>query len=408
MPRTPFKGVFSGANGAGPRRIAGVGAVAVVLLGGSAVVLLAEHHKATTTTVAAAPHADPLPGGAHSNPEYERDVKEQSQFENARAQANGNSYVSSMAGHIETPAPAPELAALAARPIPVSAHPLATQANPFQAAQPVVATSILATVQAPKIDLNQEKAYGDAMRGLFESMTGVAPAIEVVEPPATTSDTAGQGPNDGQPVRDAANRTMLPGSSGSDPTMARQLPKRVLISAGKAIYGLNKLAVSSDQNGAVVVTAESGPIAGDEMIGSFQTKGNRLVVVLQSLTLANGQQEPINALVISPDSMETAVATSVDQHYVARFALPVAAAFVQGLGQAIAESNTTSQVSALGGVTAFTHLNTGQILGVAAGTAGQQAGQTLARMAPSGPTVKLAAGANVGVIFLSDLLDTSP
>ncbi len=404
MPRTPFKGVFSGASGAGPRRIAGVGAVGVVLLGGSAVLLLAEHHKATTTTVAAAPHADPLPGGAHSNPEYERDVKEQSQFENARAQENGNSYVSPMAGHIETPAPTPELAPLAARPIPVSAHSLSTQANPFQAARPLVATPVLATVQAPKIDLNQEKAYGAAMRGLFESMGGVAPAIEVVEPPAAITDTTGQGANDGQPVRDAANR--LPGSSSSDPTMARQLPKRVLISAGKAIYGLNKLAVSSDQNGPVVVTAESGPIAGDEMIGSFQTKGNRLVVVLQSLTLANGQQESINALVISPDSMETAVASSVDQHYVARFALPVAAAFVQGLGQAIAESNTTSQVSALGGVTAFTHLNTGQVLGVAAGTAGQQAGQVLAKMAPTGPTVKLAAGANVGVIFLSDLLDT--
>ncbi len=408
MPKIPFKGVFSGANGAGPRRIAGIGAVAVVVLGGSAAMLLAEHQKAATTTVAAPPHANALPGGVHSNPEYERDVREQSQFENARAQDQGKSYVSAMAGHIEAPVAAPQAMALASQPALAAVRPPSSQANPFEASQPAPAIPIVSTVQAPKIDQNQVKVYGAAMRGLFESMGSVMPAVEVVEPPSTTTDPAGQTGNDGRPVHDAANRTMLPGTSGDDPTMARQLPKRVLISAGKGIYGVNKLAVSSDQNGPVVVTAESGPIAGDEMIGSFQTKGNRLVVVLQSLTLANGQQERISALVIAPDSMETAVASSVDQHYVARFALPVAAAFVQGLGQAIAESNTTSQVSALGGVTAFTHLNTGQIFGVAAGTAGQQAGQILQKMAPAGPTVTLAAGANVGVIFLDDLLDNSP
>ena len=47
---------------------------------------------------------------------------------------------------------------------------------------------------------------------------------------------------------------------------------------------------------------------------------------------------------VAPDSMEEAVATSIDQHYLERFVLPAAAAFVQGLGQAaVRMSNSTVQ-----------------------------------------------------------------
>ena len=83
--------------------------------------------------------------------------------------------------------------------------------------------------------------------------------------------------------------------------------------------------------------------------------------------------------------METAVASSVDQHYVARFVLPVAAAFVAGLGQAIAQSNAIVAVSPFGGYTAQNHLNFNQQLGVAAGVAGNQTQNLLLQNAPKGP-----------------------
>jgi len=53
----------------------------------------------------------------------------------------------------------------------------------------------------------------------------------------------------------------------------------------------------------------------------------------------------VRGLAIAPDSMETAIASSIDEHYIERFALPAAAAFVSGLGQAIALSNSTTQLS---------------------------------------------------------------
>ncbi|MFX7820706.1 hypothetical protein ABTK26_20535, partial [Acinetobacter baumannii] len=82
--------------------------------------------------------------------------------------------------------------------------------------------------------------------------------------------------------------------------------------------------------------------------------------------------EEINAdgVVIAPETMEASVASDVDQHYLTRVILPAAAAFVQGLGQAIATtSNTTAVLSPFGGATTSTNLNFHQQLGVAAGTA---------------------------------------
>ena len=102
--------------------------------------------------------------------------------------------------------------------------------------------------------------------------------------------------------------------------------------------------------------------------------------------------------------MEASGASGVDQHYLTRFALPAAAAFVQGLGAAIATtSNTTAVLSPLGGATTSTNLNIDQQLGVAAGAAAANLGSTLNAAAPKGPTITLDANVAVGVMFLSNV-----
>jgi intracellular multiplication protein IcmE len=159
-----------------------------------------------------------------------------------------------------------------------------------------------------------------------------------------------------------------------------------------------------------VLQADSGPLAGDRMIGSFGKassngagSADRLVVRVNTIEHA-GQSIGVDAIVIAPDTMETTVASSVDEHYIARFALPAAAAFVQGLGQALATtSNTVGVLSPLGGSSYATQLNFPQQVGVGAGVAAQQIGNTLNQQAPRGPTIHLDANANVGVMFLADV-----
>ena len=83
--------------------------------------------------------------------------------------------------------------------------------------------------------------------------------------------------------------------------------------------------------------------------------------------------------------------------------MPAAAAFVQGLGQAIAQSNSTSVIGPLGSVTVQNQLDFNKQLGIGAGVAAAQIASELQRSTPHGPTVVLEVGSSVGVLFLTNV-----
>ena len=178
--------------------------------------------------------------------------------------------------------------------------------------------------------------------------------------------------------------------------------QRVLVPAGRGIYAHTILAANSDQQSPVVLQADSGPLSGDRMIGTFSRERDRLVIRV-SKVIHNGQEIGTDGVVVAPGTMEVGVASSVDQNYLSRFLLPAAAAFVQGLGQAISQSNSTSVIGPLGSVGVQNRLNFDQQLGIGAGVAGAQVGSALQQSAPRGPTVILDVGSSVGVMFLANV-----
>jgi intracellular multiplication protein IcmE len=203
--------------------------------------------------------------------------------------------------------------------------------------------------------------------------------------------------------------TVLKDSAGDPPALTKGLgagtaPEKVLVPAGRGIYAHTILAVDSDTNGPIVLEADTGPIAGDRMIGAFSKSGlDRLIVKVQTVE-HRGKTLEANGIVVAPDSMEEAVATSVDQHYLERFVLPAAAAFVEGLGQAVALGNSTTSVSPFGGMTqTFGPLTFKQEAMVAGGAAAQAVGNAMTASIPRGPTVHLAANVSVGVMFLTNI-----
>ena len=182
---------------------------------------------------------------------------------------------------------------------------------------------------------------------------------------------------------------------------------KILVPAGRGVFAHPVLSVNSDASSPVVMQADTGPIAGDRMIGSFAKEAKRLIIHIKTV-IHDGQSIATDGVVIAPDTMEAAVASNVDEHYLERFILPAAAAFVEGLGQAIATtSNTVAVLSPLGGATTSTHLNLNQQLGVAAGTAAGQVANMLNQEAPKGPTISLDANVAVGVMFLTPVISHS-
>ncbi len=424
MAFTPYR-VFSGQAGNGPRRLALMGAAAVVIFGTVGAFALVGNSTPPVSKVAKVPNADPLPGGPNGSPYFHELAREQAREQGREAEKAGRSYVAPLEGNA-APEPTPRMViadpvipAPVPRARPATPPAVTTQANTVSTSPP--STPAPATLQRvsdntppPRVDERQVAAYDAAMKELFSRLNGKAAETKHWEKKEDTAEhgyQAGRGNHPdrgGQPengpdglarVRNASSTDAAYSASAPTPLAARR-GGRVLMPASRGVYAINKLAVSSDGGGPVIVEAQSGPIAGDRMRGEFEQRGDRLVISLTSLA-HNGRDIPIQAIVVTPDTMETTVASRVEQHYLERFALPAAAAFVAGLGQALAQSNTTSVIGPFGGATGFSRLNLGQQLGVAAGASGAQIGQTLQQSAPKRASVFLDANTPVGVVFLA-------
>lgn len=418
--RLPFRGAFKAralnpAASAGPRRLA------AILLGGTAVVALVTAVSMTGTRapprsqVAGMPVVDPLPGGLHSNPQQDKLALRNAQEQAAQASQTGRSYTPPMAASQSVTLPPSAVPQAVLVPPPVIVAPVRSPASQVVPAtsrhlRPEAAASgVQQVAQTGGTDQQGANPYNGAVTDLFNRWGGRGPRTELVLPPTVPSGaelaSAGSSAPSRPQMTSGSEMPVAPASTMAPRLASSPTAGRVLVPAGRGVFAHTVLAVNSDTGGPIVLEADTGPIAGDRMIGTFSKGGtSNLLVVHVSSVEHGGETLPADAIVIAPDSMETAVASSVDQHYLSRFLLPAAAAFVQGLGSAIATtSNTTGVLSPFGGAAYSTSLNFPQQIGIGAGVAAGQIGNALNQAAPRGPTVNLDAHVNVGVMFLTNL-----
>jgi intracellular multiplication protein IcmE len=400
------KGVLSGAGRGGPFRLLGIIGVAGLAVTSVIVVSMRSDHLLAQSQVAKMRAGSLLPGGPQSTPAQDALLKTDSQEKAHKAEAEQKSYTPPMPGSnlfnghppgevgvgvpqdftpttakVETPPPAvvPEPPPPYTPPERQADESTINGARVEQVAAGDNGAEEAAAAQGAH--QQREKAIND----MLNSWSARPPQTTVVLEPAVLK----EGSNE-----PATLTKSLVGSAA----------EKVLVPAGRGIYAHTILAVDSDTNGPIVLEADTGPIAGDRMIGTFSRSGlDRLIVKIETVE-HRGKALEANGVVVAPDSMEEAVATSVDQHYLARFVLPAAAAFVQGLGQAVALGNSTTSVNPFGGTTqTFGPLTIKQEAMVAGGAAAQAVGNAMTSSIPKGPTVHLAANVSVAVMFLSNV-----
>jgi intracellular multiplication protein IcmE len=409
--------MFNGSGSAGPRRLVILSLCSLAVLALIVVVAATGRHAPSNSRDARMKPVDPLPGGLYSTPEQLALART---ADNAQARSSlerGVSFTPPMAPSVPV-LPAPPQVEKAApqdtsRPRPVFAgRPAPPKPVPIPVAFPAALTpdppaKALAEPQAPGIQLagagdpKAEEGYSKQIGDLFSQWGGRTPRTDVVLPPPGEDGVGATG--DGGEGRAPAGATSRKGSLQVPAASPAGDPVEILIPAGRGVYAHPILAVNSDASSPVVLQADSGPIAGDRMIGTFAKQADRLVIRINTV-IHQGQTIGTDGVVVAPETMEAGVASDVDQHYLARFILPAATAFVQGLGQAIATtSNTAAVLSPFGGAAYTTHLDLNQQLGVAAGAAAGQIGAVLNQAAPKGPTVSLEANVAVGVMFLSNV-----
>lgn len=172
--------------------------------------------------------------------------------------------------------------------------------------------------------------------------------------------------------------------------------------AGTIEYAQLITEANSDAPGPVLAQIMSGPLRGSRILGSFKTEENYLVLTFKTVVI-NGVSHAVDAVALDPSSANPGIVTEIDRRYFKRVILPAAAAFVEGMGKAIAESGSTS-VSVSGETVVQTEekLDTRQELlkGVEEGSGkvseflDKDASQTK-------PLLKVHAGTAVGILFMS-------
>lgn len=411
---TPLKSSFESTRRLGPW----VGGALVVLVGGSYFLFAPATHAPESAQITHPDMKSPAGGDNHSKAMDELARKRDEQASQAARKA-GKSYTSALSGQdlpdpqgaaaeigdtpygtqkpqpyappadhhttLPSPQPAPPAASFApTSPRPPAGHfntvPAENPPEPGQMSERAQMELIAAWSGGPRVSLEipgAERGRGGAGGAGFQ--TAAAAPATFTQPSATTAAAEGGA---SEPAAQSANS-----SKGT-----------LLLPAGRGVYGHAVLTVNSDLGNVVLAQIDSGPFRGARISGTFEMKSERLVIKFNRLMIGDADPIPVSGYAVSPKTAETGVASEVREHLATRIILPAAAAFVEGLGSAMMNSNTTNYSNGAG-MSSFTHLDLAQQMGAAAGTMGQQLGQIIQKQTPQQATVLLHQNDGIGILF---------
>ncbi len=255
-------------------------------------------------------------------------------------------------------------------------------------------------------DADADAARGEAIQALAEAMATQMQSIlekrATVRPLQYRGMTSDDWLNELNAQREKEAEEAA-GGSGNDE--AEENIEIVLYPAGRIAYAQILTEANSDVPGPVLAQIASGPLSGSRVLGSFSKQKELLTIKFQTV-IVDGVSIDIDAVAVDPKTTLPALATDVDHHYLMRVALPMAAAFVEGLASAISESGLTT-VTVEGDVVAEESEDTSTEQDVASGI--EEAGQKLREILDETAdeievTVRVEAGTPVGILFLEPVI----
>lgn len=254
-------------------------------------------------------------------------------------------------------------------------------------------------------------AYNEALQSLSEGMLeqmgtilegvspvgaqhiAITPADYFDEPEDTTKTASG-----------AATGKEAAGTDGGEDNN-----EIVVVPAGEIEYAQILTEANSDIPGPVLGQIVSGPLSGSRIIGEFSHDDeNELLTVTFRTVVVDGEAYDIDAIAVDPDTTLTGMATDVNHRYFRRVILPAAASFIQGVGEAIAESGSTSVTVTSGDTTTATEDTSNydvkeQLFSGVQQAADQVAGFLDDEASKVKTLVRIRAGTPMGILFLSPM-----
>ena len=202
--------------------------------------------------------------------------------------------------------------------------------------------------------------------------------------------------------------TMLKGQTqgqGSGTSAGKNKATGPVIKAGSILFAVLDTGINSDEKSPILASIIAGPLKGSKVLGSFNRVDKRVVLSFSTLSIPSMTNSiSVNAVAIDANTAHTALADNVDNHYLLRYGTLFASSFLSGLGSAIDQSGATVITGIFGQNTIQKDkLNTAQTFASALGNVGQEFGNATSSYFDTPPTVKIDAGAGIGLLFMQDL-----
>ena len=331
-----------------------------------------------------------------TSPAYREAVVEGDAERRDEAIVEGESYVPTFQSQTQATAPmvatpvkpsalapsAQAAQAAQARPAPVTPQP--------EAADPVLAQDYpVAQARGTALVRTQAReAEGAAIGTMFEDLLtrwNEAPAMQVIRYETASPGAAAPAPSAGETA--AAGAAAAP-------------PGRLLVAAGRVLYGATSVGVDSELGLPVLVEVLEKPFRGALLRGEFRQVRDRMVVRFSRLSDPRRDLDlAVDAYAVGLECQCGALAGEVDRHWFARVVLPAALGFAQAYLRATGEPDTRIVVD---GEVVAEYSEDQSRERVAQGLAGaaEQAGNVVFESLPTRATVRLPRGMELGIVFV--------
>lgn len=393
-----------------------LGVVGFAILGGVWVVMSALHANrvGAGAKLGPQPAANQNPNGVGADPNYQRVVQASNKEGAQKALQVGGSFIPTLNGSVGSDSCADDTKtkdALAA----ANAKNAADEARISDMAQKIEEQQQrLAAMQANRGGGNgtpdrymyhghlylSSKGEEDRFNGINGQMSALATSLGGVNPKPYVGHSFAQvsvsSSGSAGGVKTQTNAVL---NAETAATSAAQSSGVVLIPAAATRYATLDMTANSDVPGPIMATVQEGKYAGARALGKFAVKNDYLVMEFTSMTTKDGVTFPIDAIGVNPGTQMTGMADDVDNHYLVKFGAIFGAAFLQGFGNAMLQSGTTTITPT--STVATKALSTKDASLAALGRVGQTASQLLMPYAQKPATVIKYANTGLVLLFLS-------
>lgn len=179
-----------------------------------------------------------------------------------------------------------------------------------------------------------------------------------------------------------------------------------MITAGSIESARMDTALNSDVGGESVATIVTGRYAGARLIGTATRVGDLLKPQFTVMSMpGTGVSVPISALGLDAKTLENGTATDVDRKLFVKYGVQPVAAALSALGAAIAQGGGTTVINGNTAVTSTPEVTGSRATGIAVGAAAQTFTKDIGALNTE-PTVRVAPGSIIGVLFTKDVIYT--